>query len=348
MSEHKELPVGVIGGGSFGTAIANLLAYNRDVVLYARNAKVVEQINSRQERHGIILPERVKATTSPEEVADKCRLLFPVVPSGAFRSMMRDLAPHLYPYHLMIHATKGFDVHGMQEEDIEENGITRKYVNTISEVIMQESVVARIGCLSGPNLAKEILEGQPTATLIASKYDEVINAGKNALSSPLFHVFGSHDLLGAELAGALKNTIALGSGLLKGYGLGKNIQAMLLTRGLMEMVYFGKAMGSEAQAFFGTAGIGDLIATATSKKSRNYTFGFRIGQGESLEEVSNTMPELAEGVRTLRITRHLAKFYKLRVPITEMLYQIVFEGFPIQKAMDYLMTFPYDVDVDIL
>ena len=124
--------------------------------------------------------------------------------------------------------------------------------------------------------------------------------------------------------------------------------AALLTRGLMEMVYFGKAMGSEAQAFFGTAGIGDLIATATSKKSRNYTFGFRIGQGESLEEVSNTMPELAEGVRTLRITRHLAKFYKLRVPITEMLYQIVFEGFPIQKAMDYLMTFPYDVDVDIL
>ncbi|MEZ4986353.1 MAG: NAD(P)H-dependent glycerol-3-phosphate dehydrogenase [Saprospiraceae bacterium] len=175
----------------------------------------------------------------------------------------------------------------------------------------------------------------------------MINAGKQALSSPVFHVFGSHDLLGAELAGALKNTIALGSGLLKGYGLGKNIQAMLLTRGLMEMIYFGRAMGSEAEAFFGTAGIGDLIATATSKKSRNYTFGHRLGQGETLENIMATMPELAEGVRTLRITRHLAKHYKLRVPITEMLYKVVFEQFPIQQAMEYLMTYPYDVDVDL-
>ncbi|MEL7250778.1 MAG: NAD(P)H-dependent glycerol-3-phosphate dehydrogenase [Bacteroidota bacterium] len=348
MSEQKDLPVGVIGGGSFGTAIANLLAYNRDVILYARNPTVVEQINKRERRHGIILPERVSATNDPAEISEKCRLLFPVVPSDAFRSMMRNFSPYLYPYHLMIHATKGFDVEGRREEDIPEQGVTRQHVNTISEVILQESVIARIGCLSGPNLAKEILEGQPTATLIASKYDEVIRAGKRALSSPLFHVFGSYDLLGAELAGALKNTIALGSGLLKGFGLGKNIQAMLLTRGLMEMVYFGKAMGSEAQAFFGTAGIGDLIATATSKKSRNYTFGFRIGQGESLEEVTHTSPELAEGVRTLLVTRHLAKFYKLRVPITEMLYQIIFEGYPMQKAMDYLMTFPYDVDVDVL
>ena len=348
MSEQKDLPVGVIGGGSFGTAIANLLAYNRDVILYARNPSVVEEINQRKPRHGIILPERVVATNDPAEVAEKCRLLFPVVPSVSFRSMMRDFAPFLYPYHLIIHATKGFDVHGRREEEIEEQGVTRQHVNTISEVILQESVVARIGCLSGPNLAREILEGQPTATVIASKYDEVISAGKRALSSPLFHVFGSYDLLGAELAGALKNTIALGSGLLKGHGLGKNIQAMLITRGLAEMVYFGKAMGSKAEAFFGTAGIGDLVATATSKKSRNYTFGYRIGKGESLEEVKSTMPELAEGLRTLRVTRHLAKFYRLRVPITEMLYQVIFEGFPIQRAMDYLMTFPYDVDVDIL
>lgn len=348
MSKKQGKPVGVIGGGSFGTAIANLLAYNTDVIIYARKAEVVAQINQRQKRHGIILPERVRATNDPAEITSRCHLLFPVVPSSGFRSMMRDMAPYLHPYHLLIHATKGFDVYGMNEDDIEEEGITRSYVSTISEVIRQESVVVRLGCMSGPNLAKEILEGQPTATLIASKFDEVISAGKAALSSPIFHVFGSYDLLGAELAGALKNTIALGSGLLKGYGLGKNIQAMLLTRGLMEMVHFGKAMGSEAEAFFGTAGIGDLIATATSKKSRNYTFGFRIGSGESLEEVMRSSSELAEGVRTLRITRHLAKHYRLRVPITEMLYAVIFEGFPIQKAMDYLMTFPYDIDVDVL
>lgn len=340
-------PVGVIGGGSFGTAIAMLLSYNSDVIMYARKPEVAEAINQGMPRHGVQLSPRVRATTDPAELAEQCQVLFPVVPSGAFRGMMRTLAPHLHPYHIIIHATKGFDLNGIAEDDIAELGIVRKQVNTISELIRQESVVVRIGCLSGPNLAAEILEGQPTATLIASKFNEVIQIGKAKLSSPAFHVFGSSDLLGAELAGALKNTIALGSGLLKGYGLGKNIQAMLLTRGLLEMIHFGKAMGSDSQAFFGTAGIGDLIATATSKKSRNYTFGYRIGKGETIADVIQTMPELAEGVRTLKITRHLAKHYKLRVPITEMLYRVVFQEFPIAQAMEYLMTYPYDVDVDV-
>lgn len=340
-------PVGVIGGGSFGTAIAMLLSHNSDVLVYVRKPEAAAAINQGQPRHGIHLSARVRATTDPAELAERCHVLFPVVPSGSFRAMMRTMAPHLQPYHIIIHATKGFDLNGIAEEDIEELGIIRKQVNTISELIRQESVVVRIGCMSGPNLAAEILEGQPTATLIASKFNEVIAIGKAKLSSPSFHVFGSNDLLGAELAGALKNSIALGSGLLKGYGLGKNIQAMLLTRGLLEMIHFGKAMGSDSKAFFGTAGIGDLIATATSKKSRNYTFGYRIGKGESMADVMASMPELAEGVRTLKITRHLAKHYKLRVPITEMLYRIVFQGFPIAQAMEYLMTYPYDVDVDV-
>ena len=155
-------------------------------------------------------------------------------------------------------------------------------------------------------------------------------------------------MLGAELAGALKNIFAIGSGMLKGKGLGKNLQAMLITRGLTEMVHFGEKFGTSSKAFIGTAGIGDLVATATSKNSRNYTFGFRLGQGESAEEVAATMPELAEGVRTLKITRFLAKYYKLRIPITEMLYNVVFEGFDFEKAIDYLMTYPYDIDVDFL
>lgn len=341
-------PVGVIGAGSFGTAIANLLVHNTDVLLYSRQQETVDAIHRGDERHGVVLSDRVRATTDLATLAKECRLLFPVVPSDSFREMMRDLSPYLRPYHLLIHATKGFDLYDITEEEIVDRGITRANVCTMSEIIQQESVVLRIGCLSGPNLAKEILEGQPTATLIASKFQEVIAAGHEVLSSPLFHVFGSHDLLGAELAGALKNVIALGSGMLKGYGLGKNIQAMLITRGLAEMIYFGKAMGSDVHAFLGTAGIGDLIATATSSKSRNYTFGFRLGSGETFDEVSATSAELAEGVRTLKITRHLAKYYKLRVPITEMLYRIVFEGLPIQDAMNYLMTFPYGVDVDYL
>ncbi|MEZ5043350.1 MAG: NAD(P)H-dependent glycerol-3-phosphate dehydrogenase [Saprospiraceae bacterium] len=345
---HPNKHVGVIGAGSFGTAIANLLAYNVDVLLYSRNAALVEEINRTQRHFDVNLSPRIRATNDIVEVAKACELIFPVVPSINFRDMMHLLGPHLRPYHMLIHGTKGLDLTGIDETRTDFRGITRANVHTMSEVIRQESIVVRVGCLSGPNLAQEIMDGQPTATVIASKFNEVIRSGKAVLSSKHFHVFGNYDLLGAELAGALKNTIALGSGILKGRGLGKNIQAMLITRGLMEMIYFGNALDASSSAFLGTAGIGDLVATATSKNSRNFSFGYRLGQGEDIESIKASVPELAEGLRTLQITRHLAKNYKLRVPITDMIYRVVFEGFDIDKALEYLMTYPYDVDVDFL
>jgi glycerol-3-phosphate dehydrogenase (NAD(P)+) len=344
-----EQPVGIIGAGSFGTAIANLLAYNVDVLLYSRQAPLVQQVNETHRHLDVDLSPRVRATNDLQELAQSCTLLFPVVPSNSFRKMMHSLGPHLRPYHILIHGTKGFDAPEHLFQDVDDgNPVSRSDVSTMSEVILQESVVQRVGCLSGPNLASEIMEGQPTATVIGSAYDEVVSLGKRVLSSEHFHVFGTYDLLGAELAGALKNIIAIGSGMLKGKGLGKNIQAMLITRGLTEMVYFGNAMGSDSSAFFGTAGIGDLVATATSKNSRNFTFGYRLGQGEAIEDIEATMPELAEGVRTLRIARKLARHYKLRVPITDMLYKIVFENFDIDRAIHFLITYPYDVDVDFI
>ena len=346
MSKHE--CVGVIGAGSFGIAIANLLGENTEVKLYARNPDQVNQINEKRFRHGVAVHKNITAINSLELLASSCQLIFPIIPSVNFREMMKELAPFLRPSHLLVHGTKGLDFSGVNPEDVPKLGITRNQINTMTQVIQQESVVVRTGILSGPNLAREILDGQPTATVIASKYDEVIDRAKAVLAGQKLFVFGSHDLIGAELAGTLKNVIALGSGMLKGYGLGKNIQAMLITRGLVEMVYFGRTLGSDTQAFFGTAGIGDLIATATSSKSRNYMFGYRIGAGETLEEVQSTSTELAEGVRTLLVTRHLARELKLRVPITEMLYQIIFEGFPLDKAMNYLMQYPYDVDVDFL
>jgi glycerol-3-phosphate dehydrogenase (NAD(P)+) len=218
----------------------------------------------------------------------------------------------------------------------------------MSEVIRQESVVVRIGCLSGPNLAKEINEGQPTATVIGSKFDEVVNLGKKVLSSRYFQVFGTYEILGAELAGALKNIIAIGSGILGGLGLGKNIQALLITRGLMEMIYFGKALGASPKPFVGTAGIGDLVCTATSSDSRNYSLGFHMGQGKKVEEILATMPEVAEGVRTLKIAKYLADQLKLHVPITQMLYRAVYEGYDMREAIEYLMRYPYYVDVDFM
>ncbi len=346
--ENTKKTVGVIGSGSFGTTIANLLSYNRDVMMYTRQPDLATQINEEHRHFDLKLQDNLRATTDLEEIASVCDLIFPIVPSTAFRDVIKSISPYLRPYHILIHGTKGFDLTDVDESQLREASISRKNVHTMSEVILQESSVVRIGCLSGPNLSSEIMAGQPAATVIGSKFSEVIKVGRKALDSKKFYVFGTHDILGAELAGALKNAIAIGSGVLGGLGLGKNIQAMLITRGLMEMIYFGKALGANSSAFVGTAGIGDLVATATSKQSRNYTFGVRLAKGETMESISKNMPELAEGVRTIAIMQKLSKDYKLHVPITHMLYNVIFEGFDIERAIGYLMKYPYSVDVDFL
>ena len=343
-------PVGVLGAGSFGTAIANLLALNADVLLFSRKPEIVEAINRTHFHQGVSLSPRITATGDLEELAQRCILIYPIVPSNSFRGMVQSLAPYLRPHHVVIHGTKGLDIRDMDEEDLHRPGISlsRQQVRTMSEVLMEESSVVRVGCLSGPNLAVEMMAGQPAATLVGSRFREVIQAGQSSLNSHKFHVFGSYDILGAELAGALKNIVALGSGVLGGLGWGRNIQGLLIARGLAEMIYFGKALGASSQAFVGVAGIGDLVATATSINSRNYSFGLRLAKGETAEEIRTTMPELAEGVRTLHIAHALAKHYKLHVPITDTLYAVVFEKFPIEKALEYLMAYPYSVDVDFI
>nr|HPH21669.1 NAD(P)-binding domain-containing protein [Haliscomenobacter sp.] len=208
--------VGVVGAGTFGTAIANLLSRRVDVLLYSRNPDTVERINRERQNFGINLSPRISAIGNVQELAEKCTLIFPVVPSDGFRSTMTRLGPHLRPYHILIHGTKGFDVQGITPAQMDEGLLEPQHVSTMSQVITQETVVRRVGCLSGPNLATEILEGQPTATVIGSVYEEVIELGKKVLSSDAFHVFGNNDILGAELAGALKNIIAIGSGILRG------------------------------------------------------------------------------------------------------------------------------------
>ena len=346
---NQSFPVGVIGAGSFGTAITMLLSHNNnEVLLYSRQKEQVESINAQKPHLGITFPKQVEATHSLENIAERCQLIFPIVPSANFRALMQNLGPLLRPYHMLIHGTKGLDSPEMDLINYATTTtITRKEVHTMSEIIEQESVVRRVGCLSGPNLANEIIDGQPTATVIASRFDEVINAGRKALRSQHFHVFGTNEILGAELAGAFKNIIAIGTGILWGYGFGKNIQAILINRGLMEIISFGQKMGATTEAFYGTAGMADLVATATSKDSRNFTFGYRLGKGEDRVKIAETMPELAEGVRTLYIARQLADDYKLSVPIIDMLYRIVFENYDVQKAIHYLMVYPYRMDVSI-
>lgn len=218
----------------------------------------------------------------------------------------------------------------------------------MSQVIAQETSVVRIGCISGPNLAKEILAGQPTATVIASEYDEVIDIGRKVLSSKRFFVFGSHRMYGVELAGALKNVFAIGTGLLGGMELGKNLQALLITRGLQEMIALGEALGAKTEPFLGSAGIGDLIATATSESSRNYSFGKLIAQGKTIEEAKDILEEVAEGVHTLNVVKQLAKNLKMNLPICEFIYHIVYNNYPVSRALEKIMYYPSKNDVEFM
>ena len=342
--------VGVVGGGKFGLALAKLLAHNADVILYSRRSELIEEINKTHAFKGIALPKNVRATTSLEEICMKCTLIFPVISSAYFREVIKAMSPYISPRHILIHGTKGFDLlpSEINGNHMSMENIRTSYIKTMSDVILEETDAIRIGSLCGPNLATEILDNLPTATVIASEFDEVIMTGKKWLAGKTFFVFGSHDLKGAELAGAFKNVIALASGLVGGKQLGKNAQAMLITRGLREMILLGELMGSSSKAFLGTAGIGDLIATCTSKKSRNYSFGMRISQGETVDDILNSQDEVVEGVRSLKITYHLIKKFGLHAPIISAIYDIIYLGKDIERSVYQLMKYPIASDVDFV
>jgi glycerol-3-phosphate dehydrogenase (NAD(P)+) len=341
-------PIGVIGAGSFGTAVANLLAENAPVLLYARTPERVEQLQRERSSAGQALHERIEVTGSLQTIAGSCYLIFPVLPSTFFATMLRQLSPHLRPDHLLIHGTKGLHVESGVENLGLESTLSRESVLTMSELILRETVVLRVGCLHGPNLAAEIAEGLPAATVIGSRFDEVINEGKQALRSPRFQVYGSYDVLGIELAGVLKNILAIGSGMVRGLKMGENARALLMTRGLSELIHLGKVLDIDPRAFLGLAGIGDIIATCSSPQSRNYTVGFRIAQGEKLPAILDSMDEVAEGVGTVRTALALANAYKVSTPIISMLHRILFEDYAAQEGLQRLMSYRISRDVDFI
>lgn len=349
LNSLSEKPVGVIGAGNFGTVIANLLAINRNVLLYARDEKAVHNINHKKENRGHKIHGNVVATHDLREVAEKCDVIFPMVPSQHFRQMMRKLSPFLHPYHVLIHGTKGFDIKLRKGETIESvPTLSRKQVKTISEVIREESVVVRIGCLAGPNLSKELAQRQPAATVVASPFDEVIQIGKRLLRNERFQVYENRDIVGVEIAGVLKNIIAIASGALSGLGYGENAKGLLVSRGAVEMVYLGRALGGDVKAFLGVAGIGDLVTTCNSPMSRNFTVGYRLAKGEKLEDILTDMGEIAEGVNTVRIAKKCADYYNIRALITDRLYRVLFEGSTVEEALEFLMRFPLSADIDFI
>jgi len=343
--------VGVIGAGRFGTAIANLLAKNTDVLLYIRNAVNAKQINQIRVAAGQKLAKNIKITCSLEELTHHCTVLFPIIPSQGIRELLTLLAPLLLPSHMIIHGIKGLDTDLNTEN--KKNflntslKLSRNQVKTMSELISATTQVNQIGCIAGPNLAMELAEGHPAAIVIASHYKSVIAMGQVLLRSKHFQVYTNTDIIGVELCGALKNIIAIGAGCLAGLGYGENAKALLISRGLTEMVHIGKAMGSSVKPFLGLAGIGDLVATCTSTLSRNYTVGYQLAQGEPLAAILHS-GITAEGVYTVKVIRGLMAHYNMRAPITEMVYRILFEGLSVQKAINYLMKYPLNVDVDFI
>lgn len=342
--------VGVIGAGSFGTAIANILAENSaDVILYVRVAEKAEKIDELRESSGQKLHQNIRITNELKEIAEQCEIIFPMVPSANVRDMIISLSPYLKPYHVLIHGTKGFDLFVPEKEKITKtNPLTREHVRTISEVIQEETSVLRVGCLAGPNLARELDQRKPAATVVASHFDEVIAIGQRLLKNDRFMIYGSKDLIGIELCGILKNIIAVGAGTIYGMDLGENAKSLFISRGLVEMVYIGKVLGGNAQAFLGLAGVGDLVATCTSTLSRNFTVGTRLAKGETLDEIIDSMEEVAEGVKTINIVNELAESYKVRCPITETLHKIIHDKMTIQDAHVYLMNFPFRAEIDFL
>jgi len=250
---------------------------------------------------------------------------------------------------MMIHCTKGLELlKSIDKENWEEIRISREDILTMSEVIRDESIVVRVGCMAGPNLAFELAEKKPAATVIASHFSEVIEAGKRALRSDRFQVYGNDDMVGIELAGVLKNIIAIAAGILYQLKLGDNAKSLLISRGMVELIHIGKVLGGNVQAFIGLAGIGDLIATCNSVYSRNFTVGTLLAKGKQLPEILEIMEEVAEGVNTTKIVKKLLDRYNLRAPITETIYAIMYEQLDLQEAVQRLMKVPYAIDVDFL
>ncbi|MDH5397288.1 MAG: NAD(P)-dependent glycerol-3-phosphate dehydrogenase [Cyclobacteriaceae bacterium] len=341
--------IGVIGAGSFGTAVANILAQKEEVILYARNVDLVEKINNTRWHKDAAIHPNITGTSDLSYIASQCEILFPVIPSSAFREVMKQLAPYLRPYHILIHGTKGLDISTADGNSTDSSKIlTRDNVRTMSEVIRDESVVIRVGCLAGPNLARELTDHQPAATVIASHFNEVIELGQKYLRNDRFQVYGNSDLIGIELAGVLKNIIAIAAGALSGLGLGENAKGLLISRGMIETIYLGRALGGKTESFLGLAGVGDLVTTCNSSLSRNFTVGFRLAKGEPLEDIISSMDEVAEGVNTVKIVHKLARQYKVKALITQTLHRVLFEGMSVKDGLQYLMKYPLNVDIAFL
>lgn len=309
--------IAVIGAGSWGTAIAALLARKgHAVALWARNKKLAEQIQALRYNprylEGVFLPKRVWATSDLKKAISNCDVVVLAVPSFAMRSTVKKTIPYLQSHMLIVSLAKG----------LEEKTLMR-----MSEVLESElppSFRQNIGVLSGPNHAEEISRDIPSATVIAASSSKVAKKLQNLFITPTFRVYTNPDVVGVELAGAVKNIIAIAAGVSDGLGYGDNTKASLITRGLAEMTRLGKALGAQPLTFAGLSGMGDLIVTCSSHYSRNRGVGERVGKGAKLKEILKETSMVAEGVRTSQAVAKLAKKHKVEMPIAESVVAVLY------------------------
>jgi glycerol-3-phosphate dehydrogenase (NAD(P)+) len=320
----------VFGTGSWGTAFAMVLAdAGTECMLWGRRPEIVEAINTRHEnvvyQPGITLSPLLRATTDAAEALDGADFVVLAIPSQTLRGNLAAWAPKVPRDAVLVSLMKGVEL-----------GTTER----MSEVIREVADVPenRVAVLSGPNLAREIAERQPTTSVVACTDISVAERLQASCQTVYFRPYTNTDVVGCELGGAVKNVIALAVGMAAGMGLGDNSKASLITRGLAETARLGAALGADPLTFAGLAGLGDLVATCSSPLSRNRTVGEKIGRGMSIEEALASMTQTAEGVKSCRSVLDLARKHDVEMPITELVVAVVYEGMRPKDLVHGLMT----------
>jgi len=320
--------VAVLGAGGWGTTLADLLcARGEEVVLWAHEPEVADEIN-RRHRNDLFLPDSplqpsLVATTDGFSAVGGAEVVISAAPSQAVRRVVSAAAAGIAPGALVVSASKGL-----------EPQTHLRMTEVLGQVLPAGTAVA---ALSGPTFAREVYERQPTAAVVAAASAEAARRAQAALGAAHFRLYTNDDVVGVELAGALKNVVAIAAGILEGMGMGHNSRAALVTRGLAEIARLGAAMGAKPSTFAGLAGMGDLLLTATGPLSRNRSLGFEVGRGKTLAEVVERRLSVAEGVGTARAAVELAAQVGVELPIAREVVCVLFEGKPLKEAIGQLM-----------
>ena len=324
-----ERPIAVLGAGSWGTALAILLAsQGNDVVLWAFEEEVADEIAAGENRTylpGFKLPNTIRSTANLHEALVDAHMIVSVTPSQFVRSVISEARSSIPDDVLVVSASKGIETSTLMRMD------------ELFSDLLPGDVYSRFSVLSGPSFAKEVAEGAPTAVVVASRSQSAALSVQSMFQTERFRVYTNDDVVGVELGGALKNVIALAAGVAAGLGYGHNTRAALITRGLAEMTRLGEAMGARRTTFAGLAGMGDLVLTCTGELSRNRTVGFRLGAGESLEAILSDMTAVAEGVKTTKAAVDLGRRHGVELPICEEVHAILSEDRVPEDAVRALM-----------